>query len=195
MYLLLHPSVCLDSFRWTRTSSARRLRTFDAVCTASTALCVIDGSSRSKGTVCNFSEGDYVLWSRVDKRMQGNKLLVRWVGPFQVVKALPHSFLIRHLLTGAEYDVHGSRLKFYHDADLEVTAEIREHVSLQGIILEVREVVDHRFNSDSGELELLVAWRGLQDIENSWEPAHSIRRDVPALVTKYATDHSVDELL
>ncbi|KAG6592663.1 uncharacterized protein IUM83_12542 [Phytophthora cinnamomi] len=67
--------------------------------------------ARSKGTVCNFSEGDYVLWSRVDQRLQGGKLLVRWVGPFQVVKALPHSFLVRHLLTGAEYDVHGSRLK------------------------------------------------------------------------------------
>ncbi|KAG6592664.1 uncharacterized protein IUM83_12542 [Phytophthora cinnamomi] len=49
--------------------------------------------ARSKGTVCNFSEGDYVLWSRVDQRLQGGKLLVRWVGPFQV------------------YDVHGSRLK------------------------------------------------------------------------------------
>ncbi|OWZ04566.1 hypothetical protein PHMEG_00023512, partial [Phytophthora megakarya] len=150
--------------------------------------------ARYKGAVCNFSEGDYVLWSRVDKRMQGNKLLVRWVGPFQVVKALAHSFLIRHILTGAEYDVHGSRLKFYHDADLEVTAEIREHVSLQGIILEVREVVDHRINGDTGELELLVAWRGLQDIENSWEPAHSIQRDVPTLVAKYAADHGVDEL-
>ncbi|EGZ08969.1 hypothetical protein PHYSODRAFT_414166, partial [Phytophthora sojae] len=40
--------------------------------------------ARSKGTVCNFSEGDYVLWSRVDQRLQGGKLLVRWVEPFQV---------------------------------------------------------------------------------------------------------------
>ncbi|KAG3109168.1 hypothetical protein PI125_g11190 [Phytophthora idaei] len=113
--------------------------------------------ARSKGIVCNFSEGDYVLWSRVDKRLQGNKSFVRWVGPFQVTKALPHSFLIRHLLTGAEYDVHGSRLKFFHDGELDVTAEIREHVYLQGIILEVRDVVSHRFNATSGELELLVA--------------------------------------
>ncbi|KAE8995236.1 hypothetical protein PR002_g19684 [Phytophthora rubi] len=82
--------------------------------------------ARSKGTVCNFSDGDYVRWSRVDQRLQGSKLFVRWVGPFQVAKALPHSFLIRHLLTGAEYDVHGSRLKFYYDGDLNVTAEIRD---------------------------------------------------------------------
>ncbi|KAG2810555.1 hypothetical protein PC119_g17853 [Phytophthora cactorum] len=120
--------------------------------------------ARSKGIVCNFYEGDYVLWSRVDKRLQSNKLLVHWVGPFQVTKALPHSFLIRHLLTGAEYDVHGSLLKFYHGGDLDVTAEIREHVSLQ-------------------------------DIENSWEPAHSIKRDIPALVSQFAMDNGVEELL
>ncbi|KAE8978399.1 hypothetical protein PR001_g24855 [Phytophthora rubi] len=130
-----------------------------------------------------------------NSRLQGNKLLVRWVGPFQVTKALPHSFLIRHLLTGVEYDVHGSRLKFYHDADLDETAEIREHVSFQGIVLEVRGIVSHRFNVTSGELELLVAWRGLQDVENSWEPAHSIKRDVPTLVSQYAVAHELSELL
>eukprot|EP00644_Phytophthora_capsici_P012503 jgi/Phyca11/121794/e_gw1.46.265.1 len=150
--------------------------------------------ARSSGTVCNFSEGGYVLWSRVDKRLQGGKLLVRWVGPFQVTKALPHSFLIRHLLTGVEYDVHGSRLKFYHDKDLEVTAEIREHVSLQGMVLEVRAIVVHRVNTASGELELQVAWRWLQDIENSWEPAHSIQHDVPALAAQYAMENNVAEL-
>ncbi|GMF44352.1 unnamed protein product [Phytophthora fragariaefolia] len=142
--------------------------------------------TRSKGTICNFSEGDYVMWSRVDQRLQGGKLLVRWVGPFQVVKALPHSFVVRHLITGAEYDVHGSRLKHYHDKDLDVTAEIREHVSLQGIVLEVREIVGHRVNPASGELELHVAWRGLQDIENSWEPASSIQHDVPAVAELWA---------
>ncbi|KAG3097856.1 hypothetical protein PI124_g16270 [Phytophthora idaei] len=140
--------------------------------------------ARSKGTMCNFSVGDYVLWSRVNQRSQGGKLLVHWVGPFQVAKALPHSFIIRHQLTGAEYDVHGSRLEFYHDESLDVTAEICEHVSLQCIVLEGGEVVDHRVNAASGELELLVAWSGLQDIEISWEPARSIQHDIPALVAK-----------
>ncbi|POM71617.1 Hypothetical protein PHPALM_11785 [Phytophthora palmivora] len=93
--------------------------------------------TRSKGTAYSFTEEDYVLWSRVDQRLQGSKLLVPWVGPFEVVETVPHSFRIRHLLTGAEYVVHGSRLKFYHDPDLDETADIREHVSLQGVVLEV----------------------------------------------------------
>lgn len=36
---------------------------------------------QAEGIVCNFAIGNSVLWSRVDKRMRGNKLLVRW-GPF-----------------------------------------------------------------------------------------------------------------
>jgi hypothetical protein len=72
--------------------------------------------ARAKGQVCNFMVGDYVLWSRVDKRLQGSKLLVRWVGPFQVLQAFPHSFLIKHVISGDKYDVHGSRLKFYYDS-------------------------------------------------------------------------------
>ncbi|KAE8892439.1 hypothetical protein PF007_g17628 [Phytophthora fragariae] len=84
-------------------------------------------------------------------------LLVRWVGPFQVAKALPYSFLVRHLLAGGEYAVNGSCFKFYHDKDLDVTAEIHELVSLQVIVLEVRRIVGRRVNSVSGELELHVA--------------------------------------
>lgn len=55
-------------------------------------------------------------------------------------------------------------------------------------MFKVRELVDCRVNAASGELELLVAWRGLKDIENAWEPARSIRHGVPALVAKYAMD-------
>ncbi|KAF1314579.1 hypothetical protein FI667_g16581, partial [Globisporangium splendens] len=150
--------------------------------------------ARSKGGECNFEVGDFVLWSRVDKRFRGNKLLACWIGPFRVVEALFHSFVIEHLLTGAKYDVHGSRLKYYREGDLNVSAELREHVAIQGIVLEVRAIVDHRLNRSSNEWELCVAWRGLQDAENSWEPLESIFRDVPALVAKYVEERDAVEL-
>ncbi|KAG3084427.1 hypothetical protein PI125_g19519 [Phytophthora idaei] len=67
----------------------------------------------SKGPPCNFDVGDYVLGSRVDKRVNTHKLLARWVDPFKVAELRPNSCIIKHLLTGVEYEVHGSRLKFY----------------------------------------------------------------------------------
>ncbi|KAE9340815.1 hypothetical protein PR003_g10294 [Phytophthora rubi] len=86
--------------------------------------------------VINFTEGDYVLRSRVDEK-SGNKLLVTWVGPYRVLRAEAQSYLIQHLITGAELDVHASRMKFYADASLNVTEELVEHISSQGVVLAI----------------------------------------------------------
>lgn len=150
--------------------------------------------ARGKGQECNFNEGDFVLWSRVDTRMRGGKLLVRWVGPFRVVRALSHSFMIAHLLTGDEYEVHGSRLKHYCDPELGSTAEIREHVAVQGIVLGVRDIIGHRYDTTAKEWQLHVAWRGLEDSENSWEPFLAMYADVPVLVTTYVESVNTTEL-
>lgn len=92
---------------------------------------------RERGdNLVNFSVGDFVLRSRVDEK-RGNKLLVVWVGPYRVIRADPHSFIIQHLVTDHELDIHASRLKFYADDSSDVTEELLEHISAQGIILAV----------------------------------------------------------
>ncbi|KAE9013467.1 hypothetical protein PR003_g14998 [Phytophthora rubi] len=53
--------------------------------------------------------------------------------------------MVAHVLTGEEYEVHSSRLKHYC-ADFGTTAEIREHVAAQGIVLGVRAIVGHRYD-------------------------------------------------
>ncbi|OWZ08506.1 hypothetical protein PHMEG_00018935 [Phytophthora megakarya] len=105
-----------------------------------------------KGHPCNFTIGDYVF------------LMVRWVGPFRIFEIRSHSFVIEHLLTGDHHDVHGTRLKFYEDSSLDVTEEMLDHISLQGILL-----------------------AGLQDIENSWEPLSSLLHHITKMVREYAT--------
>ncbi|GMF41585.1 unnamed protein product [Phytophthora fragariaefolia] len=80
------------------------------------------------GNPANFDVGDFVLWSRIDRRLPNHKLLGHWVGPFKVVAALPHSFEIEHLVTERKYEVHASRLKFYADSDLDTTTELLELV-------------------------------------------------------------------
>ncbi|KAE9344078.1 hypothetical protein PF008_g9395 [Phytophthora fragariae] len=146
-----------------------------------------------EGTLENFTVGDFVLWSRVDERLQDNKLMVRWVGPYRVTEAREYSFVIEHLITGDDFEVHGSRLKFYDDASLEVDEEILEHVAKQGIVLGVERIREHRFNPITKQWELLVSWRGLQEIEDSWEPLVNMVHDVPVLVANYAEQQQDEE--
>ncbi|KAE9163440.1 hypothetical protein PF005_g30446 [Phytophthora fragariae] len=139
---------------------------------------------RERGeNVINFTEGDNVLRSRVDEK-SGNKLLVTWVGPYRVLRADAHSFLIQHLIMGAELGVHATRLKFYADASLDVTEELREHISSQGIVLAIEKLKEHRWNDQIRDYEVLVQWKGLEAIEDSYEPLTSLARDVPVLVAK-----------
>ncbi|GMF58461.1 unnamed protein product [Phytophthora fragariaefolia] len=115
---------------------------------------------RERGeNLVNFAVGDYVLRSRVDEK-HGNKLQVTWVGPYRVVRADAHSFRVQHLVTGDELDVHASRLKMYADSSLDVTDELLDHESSQGIILA---------------------------IEDSYEPVKSLAKEIRVLVDNYAT--------
>ncbi|GMF43906.1 unnamed protein product [Phytophthora fragariaefolia] len=115
-----------------------------------------------KGNLENFNVGDFVLCSRVDERLRGNKLMLRWVGPYRVTEAREYSFAIEHLITGDVFEVHGSRLKFYDDASLEVDEEILEHVAKQGIVLGVERIREPRFNPITKQWELLVSYKRLR---------------------------------
>ncbi|GMF23687.1 unnamed protein product [Phytophthora lilii] len=119
-------------------------------------------------------------------RLRGNKLIIRWVGPYRVTEAREYSFIVEHLLTGGKFEVHGSRLKFYVDASMNVNEEILEHVAKQGIVLAAECIRDHPYNPTAKQWELLVSWHGLQEIEDSWEPFTSMLRDVPGLVEAVA---------
>ncbi|OWZ00333.1 hypothetical protein PHMEG_00028497, partial [Phytophthora megakarya] len=134
---------------------------------------------RKTGSVCNFDVGDYVLWSRIDQRLPNNKLLGQWLGHFRIIEALPHAFNIQHLVTNKVYEVHGIRLKYYADTDLNMDAEMRELVTSQGIVLDVAAIVDHRYNQDPHRWGLRVQWVGLQPIEDSWDWITMMRKDVP----------------
>lgn len=140
---------------------------------------------RNRGEhLVSFSVGDFVLRSRVDEK-HGNKLQVTWIGPYRVIRADSHSFRVQHLVTGDELDVHASRLKLYADSSLEVTEELLEHVASQGILLAVKELKEHRWNADIGDYEIRVEWKGLQTIEDSYEPMLSLSKEVRVLVSNY----------
>ncbi|GMF46581.1 unnamed protein product [Phytophthora fragariaefolia] len=111
---------------------------------------------RKTGAVCNFDVGDYVLWSRIDQRLPNNKLLGQWLDLFRIIEALPHAFNIQHLRTNKVYEVHGTGLKYYADADLNMIVEMQELVTSQGIVLDVKAFIEHRYNEALRRWGLLV---------------------------------------
>ncbi|ETO83927.1 hypothetical protein F444_02123 [Phytophthora nicotianae P1976] len=88
-------------------------------------------------------------------------------------------------LSRSELDAHASRLKFYADQSLNVNEEILEHVAAQGIILAISQLKKHRWNSTIKDYEILVGWRGLESIEDSWEPLTSLAKEVKVLLNQY----------
>ncbi|POM66228.1 Hypothetical protein PHPALM_17952 [Phytophthora palmivora] len=144
--------------------------------------------AKSEGAPCTFSERDFVLWSRMDSRLSSNKLLVRRVGPFEVARALTHSFMICHLVRNKTYNVHGSWLKFYADSSFEVNDNLIARVGNQGMVLEIEQIKQHHFAS------FFVSWVGLQDEEDSWKPLSAMATEVSVKVSEYLSS-SNDEAL
>ncbi|KAG3215270.1 hypothetical protein PC129_g13856 [Phytophthora cactorum] len=132
---------------------------------------------RLKKTLLNEKRGGNV---------DGNELLVTWIGPYRVVRADAHSFPIRHLITGVDLDVHAlGWLKFYANSSLDVTEGILEHISSQVVVLAVEKLKEHRWNSGFNDFEMLVRWKNLESIEDSYEPLFSRSRDETTLVQRY----------
>ncbi|GMF53616.1 unnamed protein product [Phytophthora fragariaefolia] len=61
----------------------------------------------------------------------------------------------------------------------------RPHVAAQGIFLMVAELKKHRWNSAKRCYEILVGWKGLEPIEDSWESLSSLYKDIPVMVKQY----------
>ncbi|GMF38608.1 unnamed protein product [Phytophthora fragariaefolia] len=150
---------------------------------------------RERGeNLVNFTVGDFVLRSRVDVK-HANKLQVVWVGPYRVVRADAHSFRVQHLVTGDELDVHASRLKTYADDSLEVTDELLEHISAQGILLSLEALKDHRWNDDMHDYDVFIGWKGLEAIEDSYEPLSELAKEIRVPVDNYVRGSGDSELL
>ncbi|ETP28239.1 hypothetical protein F442_22473 [Phytophthora nicotianae P10297] len=124
----------------------------------------------------NFPIGDYVLRSRVDKKLAD------------------YYFTVEHLMIGTTMDVHPSRLKFHAGDSLNVNEELIDHIASLGTLLAVEAFVEHRLNPDMQSYKVKVKWFGLEPIEDSWKPIKTMSEDVPQLLLEYATS-STDDLL
>ena len=63
-----------------------------------------------------------------------------------------------------------------------MTAALYENICLTGSSYIVDKIDDIRTNQDSGEVELLIFWKGFESTDSTWEPFATIVEDVPKLV-------------
>lgn len=137
--------------------------------------------ANSKGVLPNFMEGDFVLVAR-DEFTVGEKLQLRWRGPRRIVKALSdYVFQVEDLRTGDYEDIHGSRLKFYHDASLDTNA-IMSHVLSSETGMVVQRLLELVESPDG--LKVRIRWKGLPASEDTEEPIKNVYEDVPVLLEK-----------
>ncbi|KAG2847826.1 hypothetical protein PC111_g655 [Phytophthora cactorum] len=126
----------------------------------------------------------YDIWRIAIDKLLMRLMVIAHCGTMghQWVKA--NSFEIKHLISGATRDVHASRLKLYADSSLDVNEEICEHIANQEVYLTVEAFKQYR-EHPSHKYELLVSWEGLEKIDDSWEPIHTMHEDVSMKLQEY----------
>jgi hypothetical protein len=99
-------------------------------------------------------------------------------------------FVVENLLTKELKPAHATRLRFYKDKELKVTAELAQAAEYNDHQLYfVSEILDARYNEQEMFHELLVAWRGFPAGEATWELYSVMAVDVPDMVAKFMESH------
>jgi Chromo (CHRromatin Organisation MOdifier) domain len=99
-------------------------------------------------------------------------------------------FVVENLFTKELPAAHATRLRFFKDKELNVTAELAqaaEHNDHQLYV--VSKILDARYNEQEILHKLLVAWRGFPVAEATWEPYSVMAVDVPDMVAKFMESH------
>lgn len=137
----------------------------------------------------DFGIGSYVLWSKIDKQMPGDKLGVRWTGPYRVVEVVSnYVYRIEHMVTQKISCVHASRLKFYTDEQLELTEELEKHFGNQGFVLDIEVLNNIQYNLEIEDFEIEVKWKGFEQMEATKEPFLHLWEQVPVMMTELLRD-------
>ncbi|ETI44646.1 hypothetical protein F443_10668 [Phytophthora nicotianae P1569] len=142
--------------------------------------------------MAQFAIGDFVLYADVWSHRR-SKLRVKWCGPVRVVETSSNwVFTVENLLTGETKEAHATRLKFYADSSLGITEDLLAHVAHNSEGHVVEKLLQARYGATSAMHQLLVKWRGLCKLENTWEPVQNLLEDVPALVKRFAAQNKKD---
>ena len=86
-----------------------------------------------------------------------------------------HVYSVQNIVSGKVHTAHVARLRFYADADLNITAEVKDffqHSYAQG---ECRmNALMHVAEDHQGDVIVLVDWEGFDAEERTWESLRKI---------------------
>ena len=114
------------------------------------------------------------------------KVMSTWTGPWRVVGANhSHVYSVQNIVSGKVHTAYVARLRFYADADLNITAETKDvfqHSYDQG---ECRmNGLMHVAEDDQGVVIVLVYWEGFDAEERTLESLRKIHSSAPDFVSK-----------
>lgn len=146
-------------------------------------------------TAPNWDVGDFVLVAQRDSQAT-NKLSLRWRGPRRVLQVLfNHVYQVEDLESGHQTEVHSSRLRYFHDATLDVSTELLAQIAHNESGYDVRVLKDIRYDAATQQYLVLVAWLGFDTEDDSWEPLSVMNEDVPGKVAQFFQSSSKQSLI
>ena len=108
-----------------------------------------------------------------------------WTGPWRVVGAdHSHVYSVQNIVSGKVHTAHVARFRFYADADLNITAEIKDvfqHPYAKG---ECRMNALMHVAEDQCDVIVLVDWDSLDAEERTWESLRKMHSSAPDFVLK-----------
>ena len=137
------------------------------------------GKRPQVGYLPKFAVGEYLLAAGVRRSGSTPKLLMTWTGPWRVVVAQrPHVYGVQNIVSGEVRDVHVVRMRFYADAAIAITAELKEvfqHAFTQGEV-EISTIVDTANAENGSGFEAEIEWVGfdkrrIRGIAKIWDAA------------------------
>jgi hypothetical protein len=123
--------------------------------------------------------GDFVLVAQRNTQSI-NKLSLRWRGPRRITRVRSdHVYEVEDIESGHTDDVYSPRLRFYHDASLDVTTDFLEQIAHNELGYDFRTISDIRFDVESKEYQVLVSWLEFEVEDDTWEPLAVMQENVP----------------
>ncbi len=144
-------------------------------------------STASRGSLPDFSVGDYVLVARVRRSGSTPKLVTTWTGPWRIVTAAQqHVYGVQNIISGEVRDVHVVRIRCYADSELEITSDLKDvfQRSFTQGQFEMSALVDMAEAEQGSGYDVQVQWVGFEDDEDTWEPLSKIWDAAPQFVKR-----------